>query len=201
MSLVSVATWAQGLRRFLRIPTGLSLDVLETIQPSFGLDSIPDELLADFGFTPFHWGAIVTGGGAGTFAQAQLVCPSASRVIAVIGNWDATTSFVIGIGPQIGAAAAGFTTYGGITVDDFRQTKTIGGTSSTAVLSFQAAQVALGANTELEQMSGGSVQYAHPRIVMPPGSSVFIRQLTATAALQAGASGYYRQFEDTELNV
>jgi hypothetical protein len=204
VALVSVASWAQGLRRWLRISGGDSfLELLDHIQPSLGLGNLPEELLAAFGFVPFHWQAIAAAGAAGTFAQSQLLNPTASRVLAIVGDWvnpSTTTQLALGVSPQLGAAAAGFAANATIYNRDFRQAKVAGDTSGTTLLVFSVAQVAVAAASEIHLL--GPPQNTHqPVLIMPPGSSVFLRMPTAATALNASASGYYRQFEDTELNV
>jgi hypothetical protein len=202
VALVSVASWAQGLRRWLRISGGESfLELLDHIQPSLGLGALPDELLAAFGFTPFSWRPQTAAGAAGTFAQAQLLNPTGSRILAVVGNWyPALADHVLGIGPQQGSVVAGFVASAQLFNLDSRQAKTAGGTSGVALSSPQLAQAASAAASEIQYLFG-KVFVPTPRIVLAPGSSVFLRQVTAAQAMDCSAAGYYRQFEDTELNV
>jgi hypothetical protein len=201
VALVSVASWAQGLRRFLRISGGESfLELLDHIQPGLGLGNLPPELLADFGFTPFVWRGSTAAGGAGTFAQAQLLNPTGSRILAVIGDWTVGVAIALGIAPQLGVGAPGFAVTANIFNSDSRQAKTAGGTSGVGLSSLQLAQVAAGASSEIQIMTT-AVNYPQPRLVLAPGSSCFLRATTAVTALEAAATGYYRQFEDTELNV
>jgi hypothetical protein len=205
VALVSVATWAQGLRRFLRISGGESfLELLDHIQPSIGLGQLPPELLAAFGFVPFHWSGVAAAGAAGTFAQSQLVNPTGSRILAVVSDWSnpsGVSQVIIGIAPQLGAAVPGFGAGANIFNTDSRQAKTAGGTSGTGLLVFTGAQAASGATSEIATLA--TPQYTRaPILVMGPGSSAFFRVgVAATAMTPASASGYYRQFEDTELNV
>jgi hypothetical protein len=201
MALVSVATWAQGLRRWLRISGGESfLELLDHIQPSLALGNLPDELLADFGFIPFQWIGLTPAGGAGTFAQAQLLNPTGSRILAVVGDWNVIGDHSLGISPQLGGAAAGFAATANIFNLDSRQAKVAGGTSGVGLSSLQLAQVAVAAASEIAVLPS-RVFIPRPRVILGPGSSVFLRTNTAVTAMIAAASGYYRQFEDTELNV
>jgi hypothetical protein len=185
----------------LRISGGESfLELLEHIQPSLDLASLPDELLADFGFTPFHWRGIQAAGGAGTFAQAQLLNPTGSRILAVVGDWNAVGSTALGISPQQGAVFDAFAANAVVFNLDSRQAKVAGGTSGTTLLAFGGAQVAAAAASEIATILN-AVPTPKPRIILGPGSSAFVRVLTAVTQCDCSGSGYYRQFEDTELNV